>query len=249
MTGANATLPATCTDLLTFPSLAGSEYLFGGPPPASRPAVNSYGRPHPPAFPFGTSTPRSFLNDIAPVKLIPCPGAIAPLFNVPSLPASGPASGATSGASGAPSASAGASYSAATGTEGHTSGDDMVSDDGEVCTEDAVTAAQLEREGYFDMPIKAAAERLRVGVTTLKKACRTAGITRWPFRHRFSMKKTLRKAEVYLQGADEASRAAALQTLARGSQDKAADEEIKRIRQSIFKLEYKKRHSGRRGKA
>lgn len=81
----------------------------------------------------------------------------------------------------------------------HSDGDSDGEDDGSTaseCGDNSVDIDGLERGGYFDMPIKDAARRLDMGVTTLKKICRKDGIERWPFRLRKSMRKTLQRAEV-----------------------------------------------------
>jgi hypothetical protein len=49
-----------------------------------------------------------------------------------------------------------------------------------------VSVTSLEAGGHFDAPIQSAAAALGVGVTTLKKVCRAAGMPRWPYRARAS---------------------------------------------------------------
>ncbi|DBB13743.1 TPA: hypothetical protein ACH3X3_000751 [Trebouxia sp. C0006] len=45
----------------------------------------------------------------------------------------------------------------------------------------------LKELGYFDVPIKVAAARLGLGVTTLKRICRANNVNRWPYRKRKSL--------------------------------------------------------------
>jgi hypothetical protein len=52
-----------------------------------------------------------------------------------------------------------------------------------------LTCEFLEAQGYFDMEMKVAAQQLGMGATKLKKLCRDLGLSRWPYRHRCSMKK------------------------------------------------------------
>lgn len=57
-----------------------------------------------------------------------------------------------------------------------------------------VNTAMLEEEGYFDMPILAAAEKLSVSIGTLKSICRSSGVKRWPYRKRNCMQRMLAKS-------------------------------------------------------
>lgn len=44
---------------------------------------------------------------------------------------------------------------------------------------------------FFRMPISNAARELNVGVTVLKKTCRSLGVSRWPYRKLHSMRKLI----------------------------------------------------------
>jgi len=61
----------------------------------------------------------------------------------------------------------------------------------------------LEAGGFFDTTISAASERLGVGITTLKKVCRAAGLRRWPYRTRSSLARMVARAGVAAGGAQE----------------------------------------------
>lgn len=46
--------------------------------------------------------------------------------------------------------------------------------------------------------LQVAAQQLSVGVTTLKKICRSAKVTRWPFRKRTSIERLIERTEYFL---------------------------------------------------
>ena len=50
-----------------------------------------------------------------------------------------------------------------------------------------------ELSKYFHLPEKAVAKELGICLTSLKKICRSYGITRWPFRKLKSIQRTLAK--------------------------------------------------------
>jgi hypothetical protein len=52
-------------------------------------------------------------------------------------------------------------------------------------------------KAVYDLPIEAAAARLGVGVTVLKKYCRKFDIIRWPYRKRLSVHKLLGVVKEY----------------------------------------------------
>ena len=71
--------------------------------------------------------------------------------------------------------------------------------------------------------VQDAANRLNVGVTTLKKICRVAEVTRWPFRKRTSIERLIQRTKHFIEEDDEgqsrSQRAAALQTLEEQRED------------------------------
>ncbi|PSC70490.1 RWP-RK domain-containing [Micractinium conductrix] len=102
----------------------------------------------------------------------------------------------------------------------------------------------LEEHGYFDMPIQQAAAELHVGVTTLKKVCRVNNIGRWPFRKRSSLNRLIEKTKEYFasdpeQCAEALAQLEAQRTVLREQQGEDIPDQVKRFRQSIFKLDYK----------
>lgn len=50
-----------------------------------------------------------------------------------------------------------------------------------------LTVEYLEEHGLFDLPMIDACTIMKVGESTLKKACRNIGVNRWPFRKRRSL--------------------------------------------------------------
>ena len=51
--------------------------------------------------------------------------------------------------------------------------------------------------------LQAAAHQLNVGVTTLKKICRTAQVTRWPFRKRTSIERLIHRTQYFMTDGDD----------------------------------------------
>ncbi|DBA96604.1 TPA: hypothetical protein ACH3X1_015466 [Trebouxia sp. C0004] len=79
-----------------------------------------------------------------------------------------------------------------------------------------LTMTFLEEGGYFDLPIKEAAIKLRLGITTLKRVCRSNGMTRWPFRKRNSLGRLIDRTKQVLDdgtGQDNMKKLMALQML------------------------------------
>jgi hypothetical protein len=52
-----------------------------------------------------------------------------------------------------------------------------------------------ELSKYFHLPEKAVAKELGICLTSLKKLCRSYGITRWPFRKLKSLERTMKKVQ------------------------------------------------------
>ncbi|KAL0032241.1 hypothetical protein WJX79_000271 [Trebouxia sp. C0005] len=81
---------------------------------------------------------------------------------------------------------------------------------------DGLTLTFLEEGGYFDLPIKEAATKLGLGITTLKRVCRSNGMTRWPFRKRNSLGRLIDRTKQVLDdgtGQDNMKKLMALQML------------------------------------
>ncbi len=55
------------------------------------------------------------------------------------------------------------------------------------------------------LPLQQAANKLQVGVTTLKKVCRQGGVTRWPFRKRSSLDNLIEKTARFIKVTDEST--------------------------------------------
>ncbi|KAH6797338.1 RWP-RK domain-containing protein [Perilla frutescens var. hirtella] len=98
---------------------------------------------------------------------------------------------------------------------------------------------------YFYMPITQAARELNVGLTLLKKRCRELGIRRWPHRKLMSLQ-TLIKNE-FGKEEGEGKLQEALEILEQEKKlleeipDMQLEDKTKRLRQSFFKANYKKR--------
>ncbi|KAK9867528.1 hypothetical protein WJX84_012299 [Apatococcus fuscideae] len=121
-----------------------------------------------------------------------------------------------------------------------------------------ITLIGLKQDGYFDMPMQAAAVEMGVGMSVLKRVCRGLGLARWPFRLRQSLRAVISQTELYMvedarrPGAQEKSRV--LQAL-RDHLDSmeslvsnGLSETVRRYRQSIFKLNYKLKCNKQPGK-
>lgn len=103
----------------------------------------------------------------------------------------------------------------------------------------------LKDGGYFDMPIQEAAQQLGIGLSVLKRVCRTIGLARWPFRKRQSLRNVMEQTKLYLNDIDFASKDKVMRLLdqAAASLDGSTGEDLgpafKRYRQAVFKLNYK----------
>eukprot|EP00292_Cryptomonas_paramecium_P021161 CAMPEP_0113698932 /NCGR_PEP_ID=MMETSP0038_2-20120614/23005_1 /TAXON_ID=2898 /ORGANISM="Cryptomonas paramecium" /LENGTH=167 /DNA_ID=CAMNT_0000622191 /DNA_START=187 /DNA_END=686 /DNA_ORIENTATION=- /assembly_acc=CAM_ASM_000170 len=98
-------------------------------------------------------------------------------------------------------------------------------------------AAQLNREvkldelsKYFHLPEKAVAKELGICLTSLKKLCRSYGITRWPFRKLKSLERTMKKVKTELEQ-DAASQTSAGDGV--GAAPEKAAAEVKRRPYSV----------------
>ena len=73
------------------------------------------------------------------------------------------------------------------------------------------------------MRVQIAAQQLSVGVTTLKKICRTASVNRWPFRKRTSIERLIERTEYFMplvgDDAELQQHMAALQALLERKED------------------------------
>ncbi|KAF6266467.1 RWP-RK domain-containing protein [Scenedesmus sp. NREL 46B-D3] len=100
----------------------------------------------------------------------------------------------------------------------------------------------------YDLPISKAARHLGVGVTVLKRICRDLHISRWPYRKRQSLHKLMATVENY---SHTSSQSQAVQSVCQQLQafldelmddpDREMEARIKKLRQAIFKQEYKAR--------
>lgn len=144
-----------------------------------------------------------------------------------------------------PSTAGGAATSGARpSSSGGDSGDAIDGLCGDEASDHRLSLEFLETNGYFDMPIQQAAAELRVGVTTLKKVCRVNNIGRWPFRKRSSLNRLIEKTREYFsadpeQCAEALAQLEAQRSVLRAQQGEDIPDQVKRYRQSIFKLDYK----------
>ena len=69
----------------------------------------------------------------------------------------------------------------------------LVGDAGAVRSTSTKDVKLEELSKYFHLPEKAVAKELGICLTSLKKLCRSYGITRWPFRKLKSLERTMRK--------------------------------------------------------
>ncbi|KAJ9146536.1 hypothetical protein P3X46_028786 [Hevea brasiliensis] len=98
----------------------------------------------------------------------------------------------------------------------------------------------VEIRKHFDVPITKAAKKMKVGLTVLKKRCRELGITRWPHRKIRSLKSLI--SNVKEMGlTNEIVMLEEHQRLLEKKPDMELNDSTKRLRQSIFKANYKKR--------
>ncbi|CAN6484573.1 unnamed protein product [Victoria cruziana] len=103
----------------------------------------------------------------------------------------------------------------------------------------------VELSKHFYMPITQAAKKMDVGLTVLKKKCREYGIPRWPHRKM----KSLRSLIHSVQELGEDAKVGATQLEALKEQVKQMEmmpamrlpDDTKRLRQTCFKANYKKR--------
>lgn len=106
---------------------------------------------------------------------------------------------------------------------------------------EGLTMTFLEEGGYFDLPIKEAATKLGLGITTLKRVCRSNGMTRWPFRKRNSLGRLIDRTKQVLDdgtGQDNMKKLMALQMLEkqrqvmRSCQNSNVEEKVQSYRQA-----------------
>ncbi|OAY58032.1 hypothetical protein MANES_02G144400v8 [Manihot esculenta] len=104
-------------------------------------------------------------------------------------------------------------------------------------------SAPLEMEEirkHFDKPITKAAKEMKVGLTVLKKRCRELSIMRWPHRKIKSLKSLIRNVKE--KGlTNEAVMLEEHQRLLEKMPDMELNDSTKKLRQAIFKDNYKKR--------
>lgn len=119
---------------------------------------------------------------------------------------------------------------------------------------DHITVQYLRDHHCFDMPLAEAAKSLNVGLSVMKRVCRTLGLARWPYRTRASLQSVIEKTEKYLADrrldneegeACSGQKAHLLHALqaqmnsVTGLDGSDLRSDIKKYRQSIFKLNYK----------
>ncbi|KAK9080040.1 hypothetical protein SSX86_000206 [Deinandra increscens subsp. villosa] len=99
---------------------------------------------------------------------------------------------------------------------------------------------------YFYMPITQAAKELNVGLTLLKKRCRELGIRRWPHRKLMSLQTLITNVqELKKSSGNGAEEVIELLEKEKKKMEQVPDlqlkDDTKRLRQSCFKANYKKR--------
>ncbi|KAL7098787.1 hypothetical protein ACP275_09G040600 [Erythranthe tilingii] len=100
---------------------------------------------------------------------------------------------------------------------------------------------------YFYMPITQAARELNVGLTLLKKRCRELGIRRWPHRKLMSLQTLIKNVQENGEEGETTKLKGSLETLVQEKKlmeeipDMQLEDKTKRLRQSFFKANYKKR--------
>ncbi|RAL41162.1 hypothetical protein DM860_017711 [Cuscuta australis] len=112
-------------------------------------------------------------------------------------------------------------------------------------------AQTLSRETiskYFNVPISKAAKEMNVGLTHLKRRCRTLGIRRWPHRKLASLQTLIHNVqELVGKGEAAGKEEAAVEVLEMEKKkmeenpDMELDETTKRLRQACFKANYRRR--------
>ncbi|KAL1813717.1 hypothetical protein ACET3Z_023782 [Daucus carota] len=95
---------------------------------------------------------------------------------------------------------------------------------------------------YFNLPITKAAKELNVGLTVLKKRCRELNIRRWPHRKIKSLQSLINNVrEMGLTNKREIEMLEENQRMLERVPELELSESTKRLRQSCFKANYKKR--------
>ncbi|KAE8736251.1 Protein RKD1 [Hibiscus syriacus] len=129
---------------------------------------------------------------------------------------------------------------------------ESVSGDKKFCREEQgkIRAKLLSRKvitQYFYMPISQAAKELNVGLTLLKKRCRKIGIRRWPQRKLMSLRNLINNIQELQEDEGERKFREVVDVLERERKmveempDMDMEYETKRLRQAVFKANYKKR--------
>ncbi|KAL4561318.1 hypothetical protein LXL04_033482 [Taraxacum kok-saghyz] len=104
---------------------------------------------------------------------------------------------------------------------------------------------------YFYMPIKQAAKELNVGITLLKIRCRELGILRWPHRKLMSLQNVINNVQELGKSSSDAhvKLREAISILERERKkmeeipDLNLEHNTKKLRQALFKANYKKRRT------
>uniref|UniRef100_A0A7N0UIW0 RWP-RK domain-containing protein n=1 Tax=Kalanchoe fedtschenkoi TaxID=63787 RepID=A0A7N0UIW0_KALFE len=103
---------------------------------------------------------------------------------------------------------------------------------------------------YFDLPIKEASKRLKVGLTVLKKKCREFGIPRWPHRKIKCLDGLIHTLEVEVERQLQDNKAVAMAVASKKQMlesEKGAlkrkpfmelQSETKRLRQDVYKRRF-----------
>eukprot|EP00897_Mesotaenium_endlicherianum_P001088 jgi/Mesen1/10980/ME000096S10555 len=103
---------------------------------------------------------------------------------------------------------------------------------------------------YFTMPISAAARKLGVGLTVLKKKSRVIGIPRWPHRKLKSLESLIHNVQDLAKGSEGKVSAPVLSAVEELKKQRnsmatcpalALTNRTKRLRQASFKISYKRR--------
>eukprot|EP00897_Mesotaenium_endlicherianum_P007043 jgi/Mesen1/6367/ME000328S05640 len=121
---------------------------------------------------------------------------------------------------------------------------------GKAATERLAEMAMDELSQYFLMPITAAAKRLGVGLTVLKKRCRELEFERWPHRMLMSLDSLIANIQDLAKGPDGTSSEPVLIAVQELQKQRALimtapalglGFRTKRLRQACFKAQYKRR--------
>ncbi|XP_016471868.1 protein RKD4-like [Nicotiana tabacum] len=105
---------------------------------------------------------------------------------------------------------------------------------------DALELDEIQR--YFHVPINKAAKELRVGLTVLKKRCRELNIMRWPHRKIKSLQ-TLIDSVKEMGLTSEVEMLEEHQRMLEKVPEMELTERTKKLRQTCFKANYKKRRA------